>query len=1002
LNFKPDTFNETLAVALGEASCGIAKSIVEIASALTANQGRGVLLIDTLDLVLTERIVPTLRHILIQLIDVGTTVVFTCRDHEYDAFLEPKREKLSGLAEAVDRYTVPEFSAQEVKEAALAFIKNNQKSNLPDKGQTFISTILALSADNRSLHEITHNPLLLALLCDLFGKDGFVPRDLTVSKLYEEYWEEKIIKSRRYGRHSPEALAKEKLCMDIARNLLEVSDERLYESVYETDLGLALNSVMVAARAELLSEGVLRIPSSGRLRFFHQTFLEYAIARWLATRSGTTHLSELLVTLNGLGTDHSRLHWWPVIRQLFTIVNKDEFDGLLLQLNANLLAAFRALALAAASRSEPSALRKLLPIALETGEEHQKILLFAVESTPIPLAEAAWDIALTLLRRGDQRTAVAAAGTAGALLARWGNLIGYRFDAAFDAIEQRILQEKKGEGDTDENSSFIGPLLAAPLATLARGADLGTLRTLRNHYFSYGDATRSAVLRLHLSPGVPDETQRALLQIVLAEPITDRLRGEMTLLLERLLPGLVSPGDSALWTSWNDALHAVVPEGWGVVLSRAIGRCLAANSYLLAAILQDLFTSDTTLTFRDRNLLAIQEAMRNGAVEVISSALLTIPIASISPSLLRPLGVLVQQIAYTSNLPQREALAKWIEPVVRKYPDELGAAFIGLAEGSLSAYLLLVQLVTQLPPQRRAKHLMKILRTAPEQTIIALRSDIEAQLLSDPRDRTSKVAMVELYRILAKNSVDMVTELVNMSLASSKKVAVAAAQALATLAGAYERPSTVELLPLAKSKFVGVRVSWLEALVRIVERGLPITAQELTIVCAALEHETADPVIQRMCNVVIRWIRANESVPLILAETVAGMSLRLLEKGEIDGGTARSLIVLFKIIAQTEEQALRLRLGEWVRPFLRLLDLRKVRDGESEAISLLSAVARGDVTFLSSAIEDCPSLQFRNVRAVTLAIKRVEGAGSPLLDRIMESTWCTAEVKSLIFKLRGV
>jgi hypothetical protein len=177
--------------ALGKGICGQSCSLVEVAAELSQHYGRGVLLIDTLDLVINRDFVPGFRELLLHLMDCGVTVVFTCRDHEYGDYLEPVRERLPGLSQSLDRYTVPDFSAAEIRLAAETFFHQLDPQH-PEQGHTFADNILALSADSRSLQEIIQNPLLLALLCDLFAKEGQVPPDLTVSKLYQRYWQEKV------------------------------------------------------------------------------------------------------------------------------------------------------------------------------------------------------------------------------------------------------------------------------------------------------------------------------------------------------------------------------------------------------------------------------------------------------------------------------------------------------------------------------------------------------------------------------------------------------------------------------------------------------------------------------------------------------------------------------------------------------------------------------------------------------------------------------------------
>jgi hypothetical protein len=297
-----------LSLAFGEAIQGTKRSIVEIAAELTKNYGKGVVLIDTLDLILNNLMVPELGHLLNSLLENNVTVVFTCRDFEYRAFIEPPREKLIGVY--IDRYEIKEFDSDEVHEVARAFIERNPDMTSPGCAENFAQSIIELSTDDRVLHGITHNPLLLAMLCDLFAQEGCVPHDLTVSKLYNRYWEDKIKNSRKYGLTSPITIYKSLYCYSLARTLFDMSfsADKLFISAHETDLHISINKEVFDARGDLLSDGVLRTLPIGRIEFFHQTMAEYVIACWLTTHSGKDSKNQLLESLRDSGKVDSLLY----------------------------------------------------------------------------------------------------------------------------------------------------------------------------------------------------------------------------------------------------------------------------------------------------------------------------------------------------------------------------------------------------------------------------------------------------------------------------------------------------------------------------------------------------------------------------------------------------------------------------------------------------------------------------------------------------------------------
>jgi transcriptional regulator with XRE-family HTH domain len=93
---------ENIAVEIGQQLSGQRLSIVQIATILTENYGRGVLLIDTLDIILQSKLVPIFRQLVTDLLERGVTVVFTCRDQDYQDFFTPYPESFAGFFDIVE------------------------------------------------------------------------------------------------------------------------------------------------------------------------------------------------------------------------------------------------------------------------------------------------------------------------------------------------------------------------------------------------------------------------------------------------------------------------------------------------------------------------------------------------------------------------------------------------------------------------------------------------------------------------------------------------------------------------------------------------------------------------------------------------------------------------------------------------------------------------------------------------------------------------------------
>ena len=553
-----------LEMGFGKSLCGRSQAITEVAQQMTATCGRGVLLIDTLDLVLQRDFVSAFGQMLRQLLDVGVTVVFTCRDHEYNDYLEPTRERLPGLSQAIDRYTVPNFTTAEVRAAAEAFFRKAQPSAL-DRGQTFADHILLLSADHRSLRDIIENPLLLALLCDLFAQDDNVPPDLTVSKLYKRYWEEKIAYSRLdQSRFVPMAIEKENLCLTIARVLFKRSEARLCESLYWDELNLQLTESMTNAYSELLSEGVIDRLPSGKVHFFHQTLLEYAIAYWLTRHAAQPQRDQLLFTFQDTEASERKTYWLPILRQYLVILDrKEEFEAIVSQLNINDIGIFGTVALAAASRHQSAALLTLLPTALKLGEAYQRRLRQALASASYQLIEDCWGILLSLLAQAEHTTAANTAQMLGVLFVRWWKRLKLRLPETLDAIAHRNPDvNRQVHQHQDARSLLLGWLLQPCLPLLREQPEPELLTALRNHYAILGYKTCIAILQLHRLPSVSLASQQALLAKMLRFPVPNdaNLEKEVTTFVTTQLPAPLAPVESLLGTGWREILYTAFPK----------------------------------------------------------------------------------------------------------------------------------------------------------------------------------------------------------------------------------------------------------------------------------------------------------------------------------------------------------------------------------------------------------------------------------------------------------
>ena len=1015
---------ETFATELGEKVSGIRESVASIAKNLNQQHGKGVLLLDTLDIVLTKPLVPVLRTLLSQLLESGTTIVFTCRDQDYSYFFEPYHESFAGFRDSVnDGCKIPPFNDDEVREAAREFVIIKLGTQAPHSGEDFADKIIALSADSQSLKEITCNPLLLALLCDLFAQEENVPEDLTVSQLYAKYWDWKIAKVRKNLPSVQISLAKEKLCLDIAEAMYTKSDERLRDFVYETNLNL--DATTANAYSELKSDGVIKEIGGKRIVFFHQTFLEYAIARWLySTDSGERARKQLEHELKASETTYSKYYIWAVFRQLLTLVSLSEFHEIANELDKTKLLPFRSVAFASVSRSESessSILLPLLAIALTKEYAFQEALLIAANSAPNRHGETVWQVVVGLLENVGKELVNKATEIAAELLIRLKPSKLIHFQQALDAVKNRTATAKDS---TQELYHTYGQLMTTyynkALSNRERQIELDVLYLLKEYYFSFGGNVRSLVIDLYLKPNVPELAQRELLMTIIQKLTSEQFKEKKKAieLLKHVLPNWLKAADSPFGSTWFEALHTPLDKNWTAVSAAVVGQKAASDPDLLTTILTNLFRESLpgdSGEFNRCNLLAMEEAINSEGGNLVASLLLKIPIDTIIPNRIALLSTLLKnigtQVEGKSQVNQdlKLALAQWVVPRVNQHPVELIRAIDALACSCPSVQQLLGQLLEQLLPnlpQNQVNPIIKKLSTIPEQ--------LEPYLQQTATSKESRSALLKLYQCQAENRSSLaISNILKLCLDESRDVALEASWVTLTLAEQQKPINVDQLLPvLVKSKVIGVRQNCLKALINAINSGASLTEPEVLAIFDTLTNDSAPEVIQLLYKLVdcLIWNHPSGSpcISLALAEAAFNLTHKLVtQKNQttIDMAAQFAFITLNQM-TNLEDERLIPQISECTRSLLRTTDISRKVD-KLVITGLLNKLAKHNSEFLSQIVQNDfvinnKVLPVANLCAVAMAIVHDQGKNAPLLDEILNEQRLPEDVKSRILRERGV
>ena len=1028
---------ENFAKELGDKVSDRSLSIIEVAQQLSQTKGRGVLLLDTLDIVLTKPLVSVFRLMLSQLLECGTTVVFTCRDNDYATFFEPYHESFAGFREAIYNSTVPQFSESEVAEAAQCFASLKPEYPTEASQVAFATKILDLSADSVSLAEIVSNPLLLALLCELFAEAQVVPEDLTVSELYEIYWKWKIGKSR-HAQQSPRiGKAKEKLCLFLAETLYQKSTERLRDFVYETSFDLG-DETDFAAYTALRSDGILKELGNSRISFFHQTFLEYAIARWLnVTETGENTKSQIRRQLQINHPTEIPNYLWSIFRQLLTLVDLAEFYEMCQELDRQELLPFRAIAFAAISRLEPESSQVLLDlfeIASTSEYGFTEALLIAANSAPKRHGERAWVILIKVLGVVSQELMNKTIELTAEFLGRSQNE-AEKFAQVVEALSGNSLMQQT----LKNRYTFWGKFFKnfhRIIRQKNKSIDERILAVIQQEYSGFGSNVRAIAIDLFLTPGVSEIVQRNFLFEIIEIPPANNSFAEQdnaVELLSRLLPKLLASGNTVFGNSWLEALDTSLSTQWIGAIGTAVGKKAASDRGLveeiIGALLDESFSPSSKAFNRSSNI-ALHEAIQFGGGNYIASALLNRSIENIPKNRLAPLAATVKNLAkytptqesslnFDGESPEEvgfsaidEAtivkLAEWFSPIIDDDPVGWARLMDVLGSRSPQVRKMLTDSLEPLLSSLKSKQVNQTLNK-----LDWIPPQLESYLQSNRQSKEARMALLKLYcQEAAAGSETAMTEIIRFCEDISQDVAKHASWKVLEFSRDRRVISVATLLPiLSLSKRTRVRQNCLEAILEQV-KAKRVSPDEITQVFQEIGHETDPEILQAAYQLGIAAIWHHPSgdrcLELPIADAVFELSrftLKTAPRMTLDMLTNTVFFTLNQIVL-LEDKRLIPGLTECTRLALLRMELRGKIDNLT-VTGLLNHVGKFDPQFLEAIVQEdvlnsAKILPVVNLQALVLAICHNQGTMSPLLDQMLQNEKVPHETKSRILRERNL
>lgn len=635
------------------------------------------LLIDTLDMIVAEDTVQAITAVLADTAE-DAQLFLTCRTREFENLLQDPLSHRPQLAHRQgDAVQMPKLGTEEILSWASSYVRTLDRSS--QEKERFI-TSLSDAVSAATVREICAVPLRLALACDLYSDTGTVPADLTITGLYQSYWDKRISRDR-HGWRTAQGEAQESAALSLAKAIWSQSTERLSLTVGATQLPTD------AGMRALLSEDVIR-KQDRRYEFFHQTYAEFAIALYLAEVGGDAELARLC---SALQDPHSFL--WPVARHLLLQRSADDryrdlqaavpqrtSEGALFHL------------LAAQTRESP----ELLVALAQTLSEHDPLLLQSLvpllADAPASCAHAALKISVPMLKDIGSNLITKATHTVGTVLARTSaSLRADYLPLALDLVARR-KQELPWDTWLNLPENLIKAICSA-------GMDPDLEQLLHGRYAELGVCAQRVILRAGLTapPSAVSDTAsakspwRTLADAMLSvECPPEMSEDEPVELLRRCWETEEIRRDRG-WGDWRDLLQADLPARWDsaqVRLVSELAREPGVRRNLLAAVL-----SDTPLQFRDRWINAAKFVAGNAPGEVVT-CLLGLP-TTLGREAVGSAATLSNQIAGGLGRSERERLIVALTRFEQVDPRVVWPALIVLAGPDVDLHRKLLELFAE-------------------------------------------------------------------------------------------------------------------------------------------------------------------------------------------------------------------------------------------------------------------------------------------------------------------
>jgi hypothetical protein len=636
--------------ALGRQSSGLHISLSEVLDAFDA---RPFLVIDTLDILLREETAPAIGDLLSRWSHRADLVV-TCRSREWYDLVSARQPVFAA-------HDMPSLDSAEVLVWSARFTTHDAVSL--DAADSFAVSLAAALCDPKSL-KVLGVPLRLAMATRLYAPKGALPADLTATQLYRSYWAERVSTGRDGRKNTRLVKAIEDAALDVASGVWHQSVERFAEDLRYSGDAEATNA--------LISEGIL-CEVGLRIHFFHQTFAEFAVARYLAAAG---EASDFVRLREGLSAQRSG-YWGIASHLILEELTEGRFEAVVDHIPIDSIEGVRVVLDGLLARTEHGLVLERLNQLVEQSPDHVAAASDILEAAPRRHVDA---VAGTLCQLADigsgDLTAVVRA--VAALVRR---MPADSATAVFDAILSSLdARELRGDGlIASESRRLIDAVF--PADTIVNAALLGTavahytrlpapgrLATIRAAQRCEDTRSRNLLVSQAMRREVPSGSVDDLAELVISEfeePNTRGLRG---------------------WRNWSDVVSAPLPPRWDAVQVRVVAH-LARDPLVRNELIAEAITP--RIGARRDVLINALRFVAGDQPEQFANALAEWGLPNDRPTA-NAYAQLALELQSTLNEPTRSALLRQLHAITELEPRRVWAAVLKLSARDSKALALAI------------------------------------------------------------------------------------------------------------------------------------------------------------------------------------------------------------------------------------------------------------------------------------------------------------------------